>query len=76
MGEVPLMRNARRLAIRSTLARFALVAMVIVLRPSNDADAKADANPGLHNGIVHLFEWPAYRSVGDRGDAVVSVSVG
>ncbi|WP_460885215.1 carbohydrate-binding module family 20 domain-containing protein [Paractinoplanes abujensis] len=35
----------------------ALVAVVVVGRP-HQADAKADANPGPRDVIVHLFEWP------------------
>ena len=52
------MRNARRTATVAALALVALVALVSVLRPSNDAEAKADANPGARDVIVHLFEWP------------------
>jgi alpha-amylase len=81
LEEVPLMRNARRPAILSTLVLFALVALVIVLRPSNDADAKADANPGSRDVIVHLFEWPwssiaaeCTNVLGPKGFGAVQVS--
>jgi alpha-amylase len=52
------MRHPRRLATAAAVVLAAAVALVPVLRPSNDAEAKADANPGSRDVIVHLFEWP------------------
>jgi alpha-amylase len=52
------MRSPRKLATAAAIALIVAVAAVPVLRPSNDAEAKADTNPGGRDVIVHLFEWP------------------
>ena len=48
--------KARRWAIPGVLALLT-AATTMAVRP-HQADAKADANPGPRDVIVHLFEWP------------------
>ena len=47
----------RIIAPLMTALLAAVVAVRVVGRPQ-PADAKADANPGPRDVIVHLFEWP------------------
>ena len=47
----------RRLVIPSVLVLLTALITLVVGRP-HQADAKADANPGPRDVIVHLFEWP------------------
>ncbi|MEU8819512.1 carbohydrate-binding module family 20 domain-containing protein [Actinoplanes sp. NPDC048796] len=42
----------------SVLALLAVLVTVLVAGRPEHADAKADANPGPRDVIVHLFEWP------------------
>ncbi|GAA0505529.1 alpha-amylase [Paractinoplanes deccanensis] len=44
--------------IPSVLALLAAFVAVLVVGRPQQADAKADANPGPRDVIVHLFEWP------------------
>jgi len=50
-------RSARRLAIPGVLILLTALVTVALGRP-RQAEAKADANPGPRDVIVHLFEWP------------------
>ncbi|MEU4218054.1 carbohydrate-binding module family 20 domain-containing protein [Actinoplanes sp. NPDC026623] len=50
-------RSARRLAIPGVLILLTALVTVALGRPQQ-AEAKADANPGPRDVIVHLFEWP------------------
>jgi alpha-amylase len=52
MKEVPMLRRPTVLALLA-----ASVAVAVVGQPGS-AEAKADANPGARDAIVHLFEWP------------------
>ena len=49
--------RTRRWAIPGVLALLTAAITVAIGRP-HQADAKADANPGPRDVIVHLFEWP------------------
>src|SRR3954451_10178802 len=49
--------KARRWAIPGVLILLTALITVAIGRP-HQADAKADANPGARDVIVHLFEWP------------------
>ena len=52
------MPHRRRIwAVPAVLILLLAFVAVIVSRPQQ-ADAKADANPGARDVIVHLFEWP------------------
>jgi alpha-amylase len=59
LNHAPVTRRRRRLLIAAAGA-LALAAGVLttVVRAAPDAAAKADANPGPRDVIVHLFEWP------------------
>ncbi|MEU4236893.1 carbohydrate-binding module family 20 domain-containing protein [Actinoplanes sp. NPDC026619] len=50
-------RTTRRWVIPGVMLLMMAAAFVAIGRPHN-ADAKADANPGARDVIVHLFEWP------------------
>ncbi|GIM94781.1 carbohydrate-binding module family 20 domain-containing protein [Paractinoplanes toevensis] len=50
-------RTTRRWVIPGVMLLMLATALVAIGRPHN-ADAKADANPGARDVIVHLFEWP------------------
>ncbi|MDY7089379.1 MAG: carbohydrate-binding module family 20 domain-containing protein [Actinomycetota bacterium] len=70
----------KRIAPLTVSLMAALVAVMVVGRPEH-ADAKADANPGAKDVIVHLFEWPwasiaseCTNVLGPRGFGGVQVS--
>ncbi|MET0424702.1 MAG: carbohydrate-binding module family 20 domain-containing protein [Actinoplanes sp.] len=52
------MRGKRLLVLPSVMALLAAFVAVLVVGRPQSADAKADANPGAKDTIVHLFEWP------------------
>src|SRR3954469_2227573 len=64
-----------------TLALGVAVAIPVVLNANQPAEAKADANPGARDVIVHLFEWPwasvaneCTTQLGPKGFGAVQVS--
>ena len=72
-----------RRALFTGAASLALVAatLVALVHTSPAADAKADANPGPRDVIVHLFEWPwasiaseCTNVLGPKGFGAVQVS--
>ena len=72
-----------RRALFTGAASLALVAatLVALVNTSPSADAKADINPGPHDVIVHLFQWPwssiaseCTNVLGPRGFGAVQVS--
>ncbi len=50
-------RSTRLWAVPGVLVLLTALVTVAIGRPK-EADAKADANPGARDVIVHLFEWP------------------
>ena len=71
----------RRLVTAAAALLVGAVVLVPLLRSAPDAEAKADANPGPRDVIVHLFEWPwasiaseCTNVLGPKGFGAVQVS--
>src|SRR5690242_18173695 len=77
--EVPMSRTRAMLAAAGSLLLAA--SMVVAISQERQAQAKADANPGARDVIVHLFEWPwasiaseCTNVLGPKGFGAVQVS--
>ena len=74
------MRHRRLITAAAALLAGSAV-LIPMLRSAPAADAKADANPGPHDVIVHLFQWPwasiaseCTNVLGPKGFGAVQVS--
>jgi alpha-amylase len=74
-------RNHRRSLIAAAALTLAAGLVAAVIRSAPEAAAKADANPGPRDVIVHLFEWPwasiaseCTNVLGPKGFGAVQVS--
>lgn len=74
-------RSVRSPIFAAAVVLAAAVALTAVWRPSTPVQAKADANPGSRDTIVHLFQWPwasiaseCTNVLGPKGFGAVQVS--